>query len=84
VIAPDTVDMSKAVKDCSPRGQGGLSRDPTSEKTYSPSGVWGDPTLATRAKGEKLVAALTAILVDDIEKLRRAPLPAESAAGNRP
>jgi creatinine amidohydrolase len=84
VIAPDTVDMSKAVKDCSPRGQGGLSRDPRSEKTYSPSGVWGDPTRATRAKGEKLVAALTAILVDDIEQLRRAPLPAESSAGKRP
>ncbi|MBI5365365.1 MAG: creatininase family protein [Planctomycetes bacterium] len=75
VIAPDTVDMSKAVKDCSPKGEGGLSRDPNSAKTYSPSGVWGDATLATRAKGERLCAAFTEIVVREIEELRKAPLP---------
>jgi creatinine amidohydrolase len=74
-IAPDTVDMSKAVKDCSEKGEGGLSRDPASAKTYSPSGVWGDPTLATREKGERIVQAFTQILLREIEDLRRAPLP---------
>jgi creatinine amidohydrolase len=74
-IAPETVDMSKAVKDCNERGEGGLSRDPASRKTYSPSGVWGDPTLATREKGERLVEAFTQILLREIEDLRQAPLP---------
>jgi creatinine amidohydrolase len=74
-IAPDTVDMSKAVKDCSEKGEGGLSRDPASGKTYSPSGVWGDPTLATREKGERIVEAFTQILLREIEDVRRAPLP---------
>ena len=69
VIAPDTVDMSKAVKDCSPRGEGGLSRDPESGKTYSASGVWGDPTLANVEKGAYLVEGLVDALVADIDKL---------------
>src|SRR5262249_61961524 len=52
-IAPGTVDMSRAVKDYDPRGVGGLTRRPGGPATYSPTGAWGDPTLATRAKGEK-------------------------------
>jgi creatinine amidohydrolase len=76
-MAPETVDMSLAVKDASPRGTGGLTRDASDGvKTYSPSGVWGDPTLATRAKGERLCAALVEACVADIARLRRAPLPA--------
>jgi creatinine amidohydrolase len=75
VIAPKTVDMSKAVRDCSPKGTGGLSRDPASGKTYSPSGVWGDATLATREKGEKLVTAFVEIVKRDIAALRSATLP---------
>lgn len=83
VIAPKTVDMSKAVKDCSPKGTGGLSRDPASGKTYSPSGVWGDATLATREKGERFVAALVAILRRDIAALRDAPLPTATTEQSR-
>lgn len=75
VIAPQTCDMSKAVKDCSSKGASGLSRDPNSDKTFSPSGVWGDPTLATREKGEKLVAAMVKIVLSDIEELRHAEVP---------
>ena len=75
VIAPETVDMSKAVKDYDPNGKGGLSRKPGTGATYSPSGVWGDATLATREKGEKVVAAYVAGLVADIKALRAAPLP---------
>ena len=71
---PAAVDMSKAVKDYRP-GTGRLTRDPKGEGTYSPSGVWGDPTLATREKGEKVVEALVAGVLKEIENLRRSPLP---------
>ena len=50
-IAPDTVRMSKAEKDLHPHHPGALTRDPNAtDKTYSPTGAWGDPTLATREK----------------------------------
>jgi len=75
VIAPDTVDMAKAVKDCSPQGQGGLSRVAGNGKTWSPSGVWGDATLATREKGERILAFFVELLVREIDALRAAPLP---------
>lgn len=73
VIAPDRVDMSKAVKDYVPRTEHtkpGLTRDPNGGGTYSPTGVWGDPTLATRAKGERVAAAFVEALVRDIVRLR--------------
>lgn len=82
VIAPETVDMSLAVKDCSAKGKGGLSRDPASGKTYSPSGIWGDPTLATPEKGEKIVEELTKILLAEIEALRLLPLPDKKTASS--
>jgi creatinine amidohydrolase len=75
VIAPETVDMSKAVKDYHPSGAGGLTRDPNGRGTYSPTGTWGDPTLATREKGQKLVDAFVGGVVAEIEQLRREPLP---------
>lgn len=69
-IDPASVDMTKATKDFNP-GQSPLTRDPASKTgTYSPSGVWGDATLATREKGEKLVEALVKAVVRDIEALR--------------
>lgn len=70
-IAPDRVDMSKATKDYVPRGGPHLTRDPSGEGTYSPTGTWGDPTLATRAKGERVAAAFIEALVADVEALRR-------------
>lgn len=72
-IAPDSVDMSKTVKDYHP-GPGPLSRHPEPGKTYSASGVYGDATLATRAKGEKVVNAMIEGIVKDIEQLRRTAL----------
>ncbi|MCA9686680.1 MAG: creatininase family protein, partial [Myxococcales bacterium] len=76
-IAPERVDMSKAVADTSPRGEKGwLTRDPSKPGTYSPSGVWGDATLATREKGERVVETLVAGMLADIDALRTAPLPA--------
>jgi creatinine amidohydrolase len=75
-IAPERVDMSKAVADVSPDGElPGLSRDPNTRKTYSKTGIWGDPTLATRDKGERVVEAIVAGMLADIEALRGAELP---------
>jgi creatinine amidohydrolase len=74
-IAPKTVDMSKAVKDYHP-GDGPLRRNPTDAGVYSPSGVYGDATLATRAKGQRVVETLVTAILADIEALRRAPVPA--------
>lgn len=70
---PDRVDMSKAVKDDSERGTGGLGRTPGTSKTYSPSGVWGDATLATREKGRVAVEATVAGILREIEALRAQP-----------
>jgi creatinine amidohydrolase len=71
-MSPADVDMAKAVKDYHP-GKGGLTRDPKKEGlTYSPSGVFGDPTLATREKGRRVTEALVDAIVREIDELRRA------------
>lgn len=72
---PDRVDMSKAVKDDAPQGTGGLSRVPGTAKTYSPSGTWGDATLATREKGRVVVEAIVAETLQEIESLRSRAAP---------
>jgi creatinine amidohydrolase len=63
-LAPDLVDMSRA--EASPAVKvetlGRLTPSDTSSPNYSRSGSYGDPTLATRAKGEILLAAM----VDDL------------------
>jgi creatinine amidohydrolase len=69
-IAPQSVDMKKAVKDFHP-GRGGLTRDPNGTKTYSPTGIWGDPTLATREKGKLLVDTLVTNIVKEIDQLKK-------------
>ena len=69
-MSPADVDMTKAVKDYHP-GKGGLTRDPKKEgMTYSPSGIFGDATLATREKGRKVTEALVDAVVREIEDLR--------------
>jgi creatinine amidohydrolase len=71
-IAPDSVDMSKAVKDYhTEKGTGGLTRDPQADGVYSATGIWGDPTLATREKGEKLTEALVSGILAEVEQLQR-------------
>jgi creatinine amidohydrolase len=70
-MAPSTVDMSKAVKDYRPSKGRPLVRDSTLPGTYSPTGSWGDPTLATREKGQRVTEALVAGILRDIEQLRR-------------
>lgn len=76
-IAPDRVQMPLAVRDQHARnGRGGLTRDPHGTGTYSPSGVYGDPTGATAEHGAQLVQELLASILDDIATLRAAPVPA--------
>ena len=79
VIAPETVDMTKAKKDYDPSDLPGLCRTPDAGKTYSPTGAWGDPTLATRAKGERFVEAIVAGVIADLAALRADPLPVTTA-----
>jgi creatinine amidohydrolase len=79
-LAPERVDMTKAVRDIhepnlARKGQG-LSRIPDAGAIYSPTGVFGDATLATRAKGDALVDALMKVVLADLDSLRTAPLPA--------
>ena len=72
-IAPDSVRMSKAVRDLNPSQPGGLTRDPNGKGTYSPTGAWGDPTLATREKGQAVVESLVATILKDIKDLHETP-----------
>jgi creatinine amidohydrolase len=69
-IAPETVDMSKAVKDFDARpGRRGLTRKPEGTGNYSPSGVYGDPTLATKEKGRVIVEATVREAVRQVREL---------------
>jgi creatinine amidohydrolase len=72
-LAPELVDMHRAVKDYHP-GSGGLTRDPAGPEISSPSGVYGDATLATQDKGRQLLRALVAGIVREIGLLRATPL----------
>jgi creatinine amidohydrolase len=74
-IDPVSVDMSKAVKDYHPSEASGLTRDPKKRGVYSASGIYGDPTLATKEKGEAMARAIVEGMLRDIESLRRAALP---------
>lgn len=69
-IAPASVDMSEAVEDYHPSTQGGLTRNPTGEGSYSASGIYGDATLATRRKGEIVVRAIVDGILKEIQAFR--------------
>ena len=70
-IAPETVQMKKASRDLNEQQPGGLTRDPKGKGTYSPTGAWGDPTLATREKGQAVVESLVKRILQEIEELRK-------------
>ena len=75
-MSPGDVDMGKAVKDYHP-GTGSLTRDQKAEgKTYSPTGVFGDATLATKEKGRIVTEAVVDAILGEIEDLRKAAAPA--------
>jgi creatinine amidohydrolase len=84
-IDPASVDMRRAVKEYNPSpGPLQLTRRRGAPGTFSESGVWGDPTLATRDKGRAIVDGLVAGILEDIDALRRATPPAPSATGTAP
>ena len=75
-MAPEAVDMTKAVKDYHPRtGDGPFQRVQGLPGIYSKSGTWGDATLATREKGQQLTEAAVRIILEEIEALRKSPRP---------
>jgi creatinine amidohydrolase len=79
-VDPASVDMRRAVKEFNPSaGPLQLTRRRGAPGTFSESGVWGDPTIATREKGRVVVEALVAGILEDIEALRRTTPPAPSS-----
>ena len=75
-IAPETVNLHLAEKDCHPNKLGGLTRIPPSDDpndksigTYSPTGAWGDPTLATIEKGHIVIEHMVSYHVEQIQQL---------------
>ena len=81
-LAPDLVNMARA--EASPKvtheTSGRLTPTNTGSPNYSRSGSYGDPTLATRAKGEILLAAIVDDLVEQMSAfLAGIPVKAPSA-----
>jgi creatinine amidohydrolase len=74
-VDPSAVDMTRAEREYA-RGRGSLTRAENGPGVYSKTGILGDAKLATREKGQILVDALVSGALDDIEKIRTAPLPA--------
>ncbi len=73
---PEKVDMSKAVKEYGPRkGSGIMQRTADAPGMYAPSGIYGDATLATPAKGRILTEGLLRMILSDIDSLRSASAP---------
>jgi creatinine amidohydrolase len=68
-IKPEIVDMSKAVKDFDSTGGQGLTRDPKKTRAkYSPTGIFGDPTLATIEKGRLAVEARVHYIIEELKR----------------
>jgi creatinine amidohydrolase len=65
-IAPEQVDMARAQPwlPASLEEPGALTHRDSAYPQYSPDGIYGDPTRATRTKGEQLLVAMLA----DVEK----------------
>ena len=69
-IKPEVVDLTKAIVEESPDKPGSLTRDiKARDRTISVSGAWGNPTLATREKGKKVMEYLIELLEKDLDKL---------------
>lgn len=79
-IAPESVRMKKAARDLNPDRRGPLTRDPHGRGTYSPTGAWGDPTLATRDEGQAVTESWVSTVLKEIADLATAPLPTASTA----
>lgn len=77
-VAPHVVDLEKAVSEDREKKPGPLTRNVNSpDKTISVSGAWGDPTLATREKGEIGVRILHEMIDNQLQnfgEVKIAPL----------
>jgi creatinine amidohydrolase len=73
-VDPAAVDMTRAVREYA-TGIGVLTRKEGGPGVFSRSGVLGDPTGATKEKGQVLVETLLAGALEDIDNLRSAALP---------
>jgi acetamidase/formamidase/creatinine amidohydrolase/Fe(II)-dependent formamide hydrolase-like protein len=75
-LAPSSVRMEKAVADGLIEHAGPLTRDPASATGHvSPSGVFGDPTLADWRKGREVSEAIVSAVLADIDTLAAATPP---------
>lgn len=69
-ISPETVNMKKAVEDYDHRPNlHGLSRTFSKSSHYSPTGIWGNPTLATKEKGKLIEEEMIRVIVKEIQTL---------------
>ncbi|MET0552891.1 MAG: creatininase family protein, partial [Vicinamibacteria bacterium] len=73
---PPSVRMERAVKDGAGGAKGPLRRERVEGGHYAPSGVFGDATLASWQKGERIVEQAVADLLAGIDALALAPVPA--------
>ena len=75
-MRPGTVRMERAVADGgTPPLTGPLTRDRAKSGHYAPSGVFGDATLASWHKGERIVERAVTDLLAGIDALAQAPVP---------
>lgn len=83
-IAPETVDMTKAARDIPKAdGPGPLTLDSANAfGRYSPTGIYGDATLASKEKGKIVVEAMVTGINNEINALRNAPAPKAPAFTN--
>jgi acetamidase/formamidase/creatinine amidohydrolase/Fe(II)-dependent formamide hydrolase-like protein len=76
-MEPAAVHMEKATRDGLPPRSGPLTRSrENAQGHYSPSGVYGDATLATWQKGERITEAMVADILREIDDLGTAAVPA--------
>jgi len=68
-IAPEQVALERAQDWSGQELRGAFSRDDASSPGYSPSGVYGNPRLASAAKGRRLLAAMVEDLLAALERL---------------
>lgn len=67
-LCPDRVQLQKARPDYHGNAPGGLTRRRDGPGVYSPTGAWGDPTLATLEKGRQLVQAWVDFVVERLTR----------------
>lgn len=84
-IAPDRVRMNFAKPwESATMRHGKFVRADASHPNYSPDGICGNPTLATREKGQKLVGAMLDDVVETLRLLRTSPTTGKSGCAKPP